>query len=317
MTTRRKLGNALDYGRTIQSIHELQDAGSIAAPEDILAILDVSEVDADAQPKKITIQDLITAGGGGVPAGGTTGQVLGKASDTDYDTEWVDQTGGGGTPGGSDTQVQFNDGGAFGGDAGLTYDKTTNELTVGTVAEGGSAKVHGDINLDDGGSFLTTVQCVTPTADRFISFPDDTGIVSLVRGSNGSVQFNNAGYSGGGNLHYDSTGGTFGYGAGGGSITQATNKSTAVVLDKATGQITMNAAALAADTTVTFTLTNSSIRAGDLLVLNHISGGTAGSYLLNAQCAAGSASINVRNVTAASLSEAIVIGFAVIKSTTV
>lgn len=33
--------------------------------------------------------------------------------------------GGGGTPGGADTQIQFNDGGAFGGDAGLTYAKTT------------------------------------------------------------------------------------------------------------------------------------------------------------------------------------------------
>jgi hypothetical protein len=31
----------------------------------------------------------------------------------------------GGTPGGADTQVQFNDAGAFGGDAGLTYNKTT------------------------------------------------------------------------------------------------------------------------------------------------------------------------------------------------
>lgn len=31
--------------------------------------------------------------------------------------------------GGSDTQVQFNDGGAFGGDAGLVYNKTTNVLT--------------------------------------------------------------------------------------------------------------------------------------------------------------------------------------------
>lgn len=27
--------------------------------------------------------------GPGVPAGGTTGQVLAKASDDDYDTEWV------------------------------------------------------------------------------------------------------------------------------------------------------------------------------------------------------------------------------------
>jgi len=45
--------------------------------------------------------------------------------------------GGGGTPGGSDTQVQFNDGGAFGGDDGLTWDKTNNILTVGTVAASG------------------------------------------------------------------------------------------------------------------------------------------------------------------------------------
>lgn len=32
--------------------------------------------------------------GEGVPAGGTTGQVLAKATNTDYDTEWVDQSGG-------------------------------------------------------------------------------------------------------------------------------------------------------------------------------------------------------------------------------
>ena len=31
----------------------------------------------------------------GVPAGGTTGQVLAKASETDYDTQWVNQSGGG------------------------------------------------------------------------------------------------------------------------------------------------------------------------------------------------------------------------------
>jgi len=40
---------------------------------------------------------------------------------------------GSGTPGGADTQVQFNDGGAFGGDAGLTYNKTTDALTSGRV----------------------------------------------------------------------------------------------------------------------------------------------------------------------------------------
>lgn len=45
-------------------------------------------------------------------------------------------SGGGATPGGSNGQVQFNDGGAFNGDAGLAFDKTAGKLTVGgkTVA---------------------------------------------------------------------------------------------------------------------------------------------------------------------------------------
>lgn len=102
----------------------------------------------------------------------------------------------------------------------------------------------------------------------------------------------------------------------GGAVTQATSKSTGVTLSKKCGQITMNAAALAADTTVTFTLTNTTIAATDIIVLNHVSGGTAGSYLLNAQAGSGSASINVRNITSGSLSQAIVIGFAVIKAVT-
>lgn len=42
-------------------------------------------------------------------------------------------------PGGSNTQVQFNDSSAFGGDAGLTYNKTTDALTVtGNVSSSGS-----------------------------------------------------------------------------------------------------------------------------------------------------------------------------------
>lgn len=41
----------------------------------------------------------------------------------------------GGSPGGSNTQVQFNDSGSFGGDADFTWNKTTNKLTVGGIAE--------------------------------------------------------------------------------------------------------------------------------------------------------------------------------------
>jgi hypothetical protein len=46
-----------------------------------------------------------------------------------------------GAPGGSTTQVQFNDSSAFGGDAGLTYNKTTDELTMGLASvTGGQIK---------------------------------------------------------------------------------------------------------------------------------------------------------------------------------
>lgn len=110
---------------------------------------------------------------------------------------------------------------------------------------------------------------------------------------------------------------TYGLGysiGGGGAVTQATNKSTGVTLSKPTGAITMNNANLATATTVSFTLTNTLIEANDILVINHISGGTAGAYSVNAQCAAGSASINVRNLTAGTLGEAIVLQFALIKS---
>jgi hypothetical protein len=207
------------------------------------------------------------------------------------------------TPGGTDTQVQFNNNGVLDGSADLTWDDTGKVLGVG-----------GDIDLDDGGTYTTTLQTITPTAARTISFPDATGTVALVGGSSGQVLYNNAGAVAGGNLGYNATTGAFGYLNGTGAITQATNKATGVTLNSPSGQITLNGDALAADTTVSFTLTNSSITANDVLILNHISAGTAGSYLLNAQAAAGSASINVRNITAGSLSEAIVIGFAVIQT---
>lgn len=102
----------------------------------------------------------------------------------------------------------------------------------------------------------------------------------------------------------------------GGSVVQGASKATGVTLNKATGQVTLNAAALTAATVVSFVLTNSAIAAGDLLVLNHISGGTPGSYTLNGRSAQGSATIDVRNASAGSLSEAIVISYAVIKAVT-
>ena len=52
-------------------------------------------------------------------------------------------------PSGTNTQVQFNDGGAFGGDAGLTYDKTTDALSVtgSVIVPIVAAASSGDVNL--------------------------------------------------------------------------------------------------------------------------------------------------------------------------
>jgi hypothetical protein len=101
-----------------------------------------------------------------------------------------------------------------------------------------------------------------------------------------------------------------------GAVTQLTDKSTAVTLNTSAGRITMNNASLATATNATFTLNNSTISANDAVILT-ISGGqtTPGSYNVFANSlAAGSVSITLRNISGGSLSEAIVINFAIIHS---
>ena len=115
----------------------------------------------------------------------------------------------------------------------------------------------------------------------------------------------------------DSTSGGIGYTTGaGGTVTQLTSKSTGATLNRPAGEITMNNASLSGGAIVSFTLTNSTIEAGDTLVLNHTSGGTIGAYTLNAACAAGSAVIYIRNNTSGPLGEALVLRFALIKGAT-
>ena len=98
-----------------------------------------------------------------------------------------------------------------------------------------------------------------------------------------------------------------------GTVTQATSKSTGVTLNKSAGQITMNNAALASVTNVTFTLTNSFISGNDVLILNVGSGATAGAYnCWVSGLSAGAATITLRNISGGSLSEAVVVNFALI-----
>jgi hypothetical protein len=98
-----------------------------------------------------------------------------------------------------------------------------------------------------------------------------------------------------------------------GSVTQATDKTTAVTLNKSAGRITMNAASLAANTAVSFTLNNSFISANDIVITNISAGGTAAAYTTYvSSMTTGSAVITLRNMTGSSLSEAVVINFALI-----
>lgn len=52
------------------------------------------------------------------------------------------------SPGGSDTQVQFNDGGAFGGDAAFTWNKTTKVFKAGD--DGGASGVYIQVDGTNG-----------------------------------------------------------------------------------------------------------------------------------------------------------------------
>ena len=101
-----------------------------------------------------------------------------------------------------------------------------------------------------------------------------------------------------------------------GTVTQgnSSGKGTAVTLNKPAGRITMDGASLNTATNATFTLNNSFISANDTVVLT-ISGGqaTPGSYNVFANAlAAGSVSISLRNISGGTLSEAVVINFAII-----
>ena len=109
-------------------------------------------------------------------------------------------------------------------------------------------------------------------------------------------------------------GGELGYTADAkGLVTQLTDKSTGVTLNKSAGRITMNGAALAGNTAVSFTLTNNLISGNDTIIVNISGGGTVGAYTTYiSSMTTGSAVVTLRNLTAGSLSEAVVINYSTI-----
>ena len=96
----------------------------------------------------------------------------------------------------------------------------------------------------------------------------------------------------------------------GGAVTQITSRTTGVTLNKTTGAITLVSAAGSA-TAATFTVTNSTVAATDVIILNQKSGTDLYDLMVTA-VASGSFNISFRT-TGGSTTESPVFNFAVIK----
>ena len=188
-------------------------------------------------------------------SGASSGQIL-SWNGTDY--AWVaDQTGGGGggTPGGSDTQVQYNNSGAFGAEADFTYNASTNTLTVpNLVVTNITANGAGTQTISAGANIeldATNRVLVTDTPFRLASFTTTTrnAIASPVNGdmiynttTNQLESYENSSWvatagSAGGATSVNTAGNT-----GTGSVTFA---SETLTVTGATGQIDVDAAGFA------------------------------------------------------------------------
>jgi hypothetical protein len=123
--------DAVVYGRlAVNSVSGVGHSGNIVAGNLILSgdlyVSDLINCEYTANVNLGAIANVHISGG-------SSGQVL--STDGAGNLSWISAGGGGGgTPGGSNTQIQFNDAGSFGGSANLTFDKTTNTLSATTIS---------------------------------------------------------------------------------------------------------------------------------------------------------------------------------------
>ena len=167
----------------------------------------------------------------------------------------------------------------------LTSPVLSNPSYSGTTANGGTVTT---IDINGGTIDATAIGSTTPAAGSF------TTLRSTV---------------------------TLGYGTGagaGGTVKQATSKSTAVTLHKACGQITMNNSAVGAGAEDGFYFYSDKLSANDVLLVTGQHDGTVNpaDYEITVRQIYGPtnrALIYIKNRTAGSLSEAVVLNFVIIK----
>ena len=142
------------------------------------------------QYKNFTLADILTEAS---PAAGDFLLLYGAEGDL-RKVNWSSLPAGGGTPGGSDTHVQFNDSSAFGGDADFTWNKTSNALTVLGTIELGHAS---DTTLSRSAAGVLQVEGVTVltegNAEAFLESAIDT-LVNLTSVQGFTVTLADAGF---------------------------------------------------------------------------------------------------------------------------
>lgn len=132
--------------------------------------------------------------------GGINGYVL--QTDGSGNLSWTAGGGGGGngSPGGQNTQIQYNNAGVFGGSAGFTFDNTTSILTVFTIAASNA-------------TFSNNVVASNATFSNNVivnsNLTVNTSAVLNVTGNVNSISSPNVSLGNVGNIHI--TGGTNGY----------------------------------------------------------------------------------------------------------
>ena len=141
--------------------------------------------------------------------GGNNGYFL--QTDGTGNLSWAVGGGGGGngSPGGANTQIQYNDAGAFGGSSGFTFDKNTSLLTVSNVSAS-TLTVSGNVNTTNSSNVslgsLANIH-IEGGSSGYVLSTDGAGNLSWSAGGGGGngspggtntqVQFNDAGAFGG------------------------------------------------------------------------------------------------------------------------
>ena len=187
------------------------------------------------------------------------------------------------------------------------------------------------INLQKESGGITKISSADGTGVTELVLPESGNLVSVdtavtdnaiarYDGTTGKLQNSGVSVDDSGNLLLTSGTGALGYGAGaGGTVTQLTSKSTNVTLNKPSGIIIMNNAALAAGTLIYFKVFNSLFSVNDTVIINFKGGGIDyAPYRLavTSDGAAGYFYISVENRTASSKSEAVQIKYEIIKGAT-